>query len=70
MKQKPGARGWSIALGVDSDAQPAAEKRASTLAEVAEQSLIEHVEAKRAASTASGLLRSTGARTLRISSFL
>lgn len=43
----------SVAHGADPAAQRAAEKRASTLAEVAEQFLTEHVEAKRAASSAS-----------------
>ena len=42
----------SVAHGADPAAQRAAEKRASTLAEVAEQFLVEHVEAKRAASSA------------------
>jgi Arm DNA-binding domain len=41
----------SVAHGSDPAAQRAAEKRASTLAEVAEQFLTEHVEAKRAASS-------------------
>jgi hypothetical protein len=43
----------SVAHGADPAAQRAAEKRASTLAEVAQQFLTEHVEAKRAASSAS-----------------
>ena len=43
----------SVAHGADPAAQRAAEKRASTLAEAAEQFLIEHVEAKRSASSAS-----------------
>jgi integrase len=42
----------SVAHGADPAAQRAADKRASTLAEVAEQFLTEHVEAKRAASSA------------------
>ena len=42
----------SVAHGADPAAQRAADKRASTLAEVAEQFLIEHVEAKRSASSA------------------
>src|SRR3984893_6250773 len=42
----------SVAHGVDPAAQRAADKRSSTLAEVAEQFLTEHVEAKRAASSA------------------
>ena len=42
----------SIAHGADPAAQRAADKRASTLAEVAEQFLTEHVEAKRSASSA------------------
>lgn len=42
----------SVAHGADPAAQRAAEKRASTLAEVAEQFLTEHVEAKRSASSA------------------
>lgn len=42
----------SVAHGADPAAQRAAEKRASTMAEVAEQFLIEHVEAKRSASSA------------------
>ena len=42
----------SVAHGADPAAQRAAEKRASTLAEVAEQFLTEHVEAKRAISSA------------------
>ena len=42
----------SVAHGADPAAQKAAEKRASTLAEVAEQFLVEHVEAKRSASSA------------------
>lgn len=42
----------SVAHGADPAAQRAAEKRASTLAEVAEQFLVEHVAAKRAASSA------------------
>lgn len=43
----------SVAHGADPAAQRAAEKRASTLAEVAELFLVEHVEAKRASSSAS-----------------
>lgn len=43
----------AVAHGADPAAQRAAEKRASTLAEAAEQFLKEHVEAKRAASSAS-----------------
>ncbi|HEY0803139.1 MAG TPA: Arm DNA-binding domain-containing protein, partial [Steroidobacteraceae bacterium] len=43
----------SVAHGADPAAHKAAEKRASTLAQVAEQFLTEHVEAKRAASSAS-----------------
>ncbi len=43
----------AVANGADPAAQRAAEKRASTLAESAEQFLKEHVEAKRAASSAS-----------------
>ena len=42
----------SVAHGADPAAQRAADKRASTLAEVAEQFLTEHVEAKRSASSA------------------
>jgi integrase len=42
----------SVAHGADPAAQRAADKRASTLAEVAEQFLTEHVEAKRAKSSA------------------
>lgn len=42
----------SAAHGADPAAQRAAEKRASTLAEVAERFLTEHVEAKRASSSA------------------
>jgi hypothetical protein len=42
----------SVAHGADPAAQRAADKRASTLAEVAEQFLTEHVEAKRPASSA------------------
>jgi integrase len=42
----------SVAHGADPAAQRAAEKRASTLAEVAEQFLSEHVQAKRSASSA------------------
>jgi integrase len=42
----------SVAHGADPAAQRAAEKRASTLAEVAEQFIVEHVEAKRSASSA------------------
>jgi integrase len=42
----------SVAHGADPAAQRAADKRASTLAEVAEHFLTEHVEAKRAASSA------------------
>ena len=42
----------SVAHGADPAAQRAADKRASTLAEVAEQFLTEHVEAKRATSSA------------------
>jgi integrase len=42
----------SVAHGADPAAQKAADKRASTIAEVAEQFLIEHVEAKRSASSA------------------
>lgn len=42
----------SVAHGADPAAQRAAEKRASTLAEVAEQFLTEHVAAKRSASSA------------------
>ena len=42
----------SVAHGADPAAQRAADKRASTFAEVAEQFLIEHVEAKRSASSA------------------
>jgi hypothetical protein len=42
----------SVAHGADPAAQRAADKRAATLAEVAEQFLTEHVEAKRAASSA------------------
>ena len=42
----------SVAHGADPAAQRAAEKRASTLAEVAEHFLVEHVEAKRAKSSA------------------
>ena len=42
----------SVAHGADPAAQKAADKRASTLAEVAEQFLTEHVEAKRSASSA------------------
>jgi integrase len=42
----------SVAHGADPAAQRAADKRASTLAEVAEQFLTEHVEAKRAGSSA------------------
>jgi hypothetical protein len=42
----------SVAHGADPAAQRAADKLASTLAEVAEQFLTEHVEAKRAASSA------------------
>ena len=40
----------SVAHGADPAAQRAADKRASTLAEVAEQFLTEHMEAKRSAS--------------------
>jgi integrase len=43
----------SVAHGADPAAQRATEKRASTLADVAQQFLTEHVEAKRAASSAS-----------------
>jgi integrase len=43
----------SVAHGADPAAQRAADKRASTFAEAAEQFLIEHVEAKRSASSAS-----------------
>src|SRR5437868_6097442 len=42
----------SVAHGADPAARRAAEKRASTLAEVAEQFLTEHVEAKRSVSSA------------------
>src|SRR6476620_3161841 len=42
----------SVAHGADPAAQRAADRRASTLAEVAEQFLTEHVEAKRSASSA------------------
>jgi integrase len=42
----------SVAHGADPAAQKAADKRASTLAEVAEQFLTEHVEAKRSISSA------------------
>ncbi len=42
----------SVAHGADPAAQRAADKRASTFAEVAEQFLTEHVEAKRSASSA------------------
>jgi integrase len=42
----------SVAHGADPAAQRAADKRASTLAEVAEQFLTDHVEAKRSASSA------------------
>jgi hypothetical protein len=42
----------SVAHGADPAAQRAADRRASTLAELAEQFLIEHVEAKRSASSA------------------
>ena len=42
----------SVAHGSDPAAQRAAERRAATIAEVAEQFLREHVEAKRAAATA------------------
>jgi integrase len=42
----------SVAHGADPAAQRAADKRASTFAEAAEQFLIEHVEAKRSASSA------------------
>jgi integrase len=42
----------SVAHGSDPAAQKAADKRASTLAEVADQFLTEHVEAKRSASSA------------------
>lgn len=42
----------SVAHGADPAAQRAAERRASTLAEVAEQFLTEHVEAKRSESSA------------------
>ena len=42
----------SVAHGADPAAQRAADKRASTLAEVAEQFLTEHMEAKRSASAA------------------
>jgi integrase len=42
----------SVAHGADPAAQRAADKRASTVAEVAEQFLTEHVEAKRSASSA------------------
>lgn len=42
----------AVANGADPAAQRAAEKRASTIAEAAEQFLREHVEAKRAASSA------------------
>ena len=42
----------SVAHGADPAAQRAAVKRATTLAEAAEQFLIEHVEAKRSASSA------------------
>jgi integrase len=42
----------SVAHGADKAAQRAAERRASTLAEVAEQFLTEHVEAKRSESSA------------------
>jgi integrase len=42
----------SVAHGADPAAQRAAEKRASTLTEVAKQFLTEHVEAKRSASSA------------------
>src|SRR5271154_912601 len=42
----------SVAHGEDPAAQRAAEKRASTLAEVGEAFLTEHVEAKRSASSA------------------
>jgi integrase len=43
----------SVAHGKDPAAQRAADKRASTLSEVAERFLVEHVEAKRASSTSS-----------------
>ena len=42
----------SVAHGADPAAQRAADKRATTFAEAAEQFLIEHVEAKRSASSA------------------
>ena len=42
----------SVANGADPAAQRAADKRASTFAEAAEQFLLEHVEAKRSASSA------------------